>query len=571
MKSADFETNNDLNDCHVWLWGVCDINEPNDFQYGLDIQSFICYMRDNPDTYFFHNAKFDCEFIFAELFNMGFIHNSGNKLIANSFQTLISENGLFYECKICFETPTKHKKGNVSTIRDSLKKLPMSVDRIAKAFHMPISKLEIDYNKPHPIGYQPTKDEIAYQKNDVQIIALALKTQFGQGLERMTIGSDALHNYKDTIDFKNVFPILDDETDAFIRQSYKGGWTYANPKFQADREHPKRTVGAGLVLDVNSLYPSVMYDRLLPYGVPLDFVGEYEQDNMYPLYIVNITCHFELKPNHFPTIQIKHSPFYMASEYIENSEGYADLTLTNVDLALMQEHYYVDIQSYNGGLKFKGRKGLFCNYIDYWMAEKNKHKGGRRELAKLMLNSLYGKFATNTNVRQKYPVQREDGSIAYKLLEPEFRKPVYTAMASFITSYAREVTITGAQQNFDRFLYGDTDSLHLLGTEIPENIDVHPDRLGAWKEETLFDKGKYLRAKAYMEHVTHTGEKDENGNMQMVPCEPYNNVKCAGFPKDLRQNITFEQFEYGAVFEGKLRPIHVKNGVVLADVPFTII
>ena len=48
------------------------------------------------------------------------------------------------------------------------------------------------------------------------------------------------------------------------------------------------------------------------------------------------------------------------------------------------------------GWKFKAIKGLFTNYVDYWTEQKIKAKkennGALYTIAKLMLNSLYGKF-----------------------------------------------------------------------------------------------------------------------------------------------------------------------------------
>ena len=50
--------------------------------------------------------------------------------------------GQFYKIKIRFEN------GNSLELRDSMKLLNYSVDEIAKAFHLDIQKLEIDYNVP---------------------------------------------------------------------------------------------------------------------------------------------------------------------------------------------------------------------------------------------------------------------------------------------------------------------------------------------------------------------------------------------------------------------------------------
>ncbi|MFX3691185.1 hypothetical protein ACJBQV_10245, partial [Streptococcus suis] len=88
------------------------------------------------------------------------------------------------------------------------------------------------------------------------------------------------------------------------------------------------------------------------------------------------------------------------------------------------------------------------------------------------------------DVTGKIPVL-EDNRVKLILGDLQTREPVYTAVGVFITSYARNITVRAAQQNFDRFIYADTDSLHLLGTELPD-IDIHPTRMGAWKQESVF-------------------------------------------------------------------------------------
>ena len=106
---------------------------------------------------------------------------------------------------------------------------------------------------------------------------------------------------------------------------------------------------------------------------------------------------------------------------------------------------------------------------------------------------------------------------------------------------------------YDRFLYADTDSLHLIGTDIPAEIDVDPVRLGAWKHEATFTRGKYLRAKTYIEEI--------DGRL----C-----VTCAGLPDELHDQVTFENFEPGAIYTGKLRPVHTAGGIVLEETNFSI-
>jgi hypothetical protein len=189
--------------------------------------------------------------------------------------------------------------------------------------------------------------------------------------------------------------------DEDVRQAYRGGFAYADTRFKGKR------VGAGRVYDVNSLYPSVMYDRVLPYGEPRWFRGAPETTPEHPLFVVSVTLTAKLKPNHIPCIQIKGSPHFAETVYQTDITEPTTLTCTNVDLALWMDHYDIDVLSWNGGWKFHGITGFFKEYIDKWMAVKENSDGGLRFIAKLHLNSLYGKFATNPDVTPKVPILDE--------------------------------------------------------------------------------------------------------------------------------------------------------------------
>ena len=138
-----------------------------------------------------------------------------------------------------------------------------------------------------------------------------------------------------------------------------------------------------------------MYEKLLPVGEGVFFEGKYKEDKIYPLYIQRLICCFKLKKNKIPTIQIKNNrQYFRENEYLESSNGeIVALTLTNIDLKLFLENYDVEDLKYISGWKFKGMKGLFKEYIDYWITIKNEAtisgNYAMRTLAKLMLNSLY--------------------------------------------------------------------------------------------------------------------------------------------------------------------------------------
>lgn len=367
----------------------------------------------------------------------------------------------------------------------------------------------------------------------------------------MTIGSNALHMYKEGIGkyYKYWFP--PPQYDADIRQSYKGGYVYVNPKYKG------KIIGKGVVYDVNSLYPYVMYSRAYPVGEPIFFEGAYIEDKTFPLYIIMFRCCFELKEGYLPTIQLKGNLNYVSTEYVTSSEGRCEtLCLTCIDLKLFLEHYDVWELEYLSGYKFRSKTRIFTEYIDYWTEKKIEYeKAGNmmmRTICKLYLNNLYGKFATNPIVKSKIPSGfDEDGKVQYHMTDPEERKPVYLPVGSFVTAWARDYIIRAAQQNYERFIYCDTDSLHLIGTEDGNGIDIDPYKLGAFKKEKTFTKAKYLRAKTYLHEI--------DGKRK---------VTCAGMPDRTKENVTFDNFNTGTEYGGKLTRKRVSGGVILKETTF---
>ena len=580
--TADFETTTNPEDCRVWAYATCEIGDPDNFQYGNSIDDFMewcAYDRQNFKVYF-HNLKFDGEFILWWLLNNGFEWIDDKKdRHDKSFTTLITEMGAWYSIEIYFKC-YKSRVNKVS-IFDSLKILNFSVAQIAKDFNLPISKLELDYKSDRPKGHMLTPHEIEYIRNDVEIMSRELDFMFNEaGLTKMTIASDALCDFKSRCkSFKQYFPELDLQTDAEIRLSYKGGFTYLCDNFiNAETE-------GGVTFDVNSMYPAKMVQELMPIGYPEPFEGKYEEDNLYNLYVQQLTCSFDIKPGYIPSIQLKRNMSFMPNEYIKSTHGeLVTLTLANPDLELFFKHYDVDNIVYHGGYKFKSCRGLFDQYINYWTEQKIKAKkennGAMYRTAKLMLNSLYGRFGLNPRGAKKAPVLTPNNILHQVMLEVEERKPVYIPVATFITAYARKYIIESGQamrewtlknKGYDGMAYFDTDSMHVIGIdeedvkELSKILDIDDYKLGAWKLESKFRRGKYLRQKCYI-------EEDYDGNI---------NVTVAGFPKKLSHLVTFDNFNLGfttlnfsdeEIGEAgrKLTYKHVKGGVILADTDFTI-
>lgn len=189
------------------------------------------------------------------------------------------------------------------------------------------------------------------------------------------------------------------------------------------------------------------------FGEPLYFTGKYKEDSVYDLYIQCFSCSFKLKKNKIPTIQIKNSMSFLANEYLTSSNNeIVVLTLTNVDLKLFLEQYDVYDLDYIDGWKFKGMNDIFKEYVDKWITRKNKASlegnKGQRTLAKLMLNSLYGKFATSLTAQSKIPYLTEEGIVKYALGEEEEKKGLYIPIRKLYYGLCKRKNNTNEPGNY---------------------------------------------------------------------------------------------------------------------------
>lgn len=218
--------------------------------------------------------------------------------------------------------------------------------------------------------------------------------------------------------------------------------------------------------------------------------------------------------------------------------------------------------------------------------------GARRELAKLFLNNLYGKMASNTDSSFRVAYVKEDKTIGFYGVTANDKVPGYIPVGSAITSYARNFTIRAAQKNYhgvDKpgFIYADTDSIHCdLPPEELTGITVHDKNFCCWKLESCWDEGWFVRQKTYIEHVVME-------NLKPID-DPYYNVKCAGMPdackqlflksvsgyeltpedeehydepeiQFLKEKRTIEDFNIGLEVPGKLMPKRIRGGVLLVE------
>lgn len=583
---ADFETRSgaraiDEGITYVWAWAMSGLGDFEAVETGNRIdQFFTACRRHAPCTIYFHNLKFDGRFIIDKLFREGYKHvetEKGRHPGKKEFSTMISEMGVWYSIEVNFGY-----RRNV-VFRDSLKKLPFTVAEIGDAFKTKYRKLGLDYAEERPETYEMTPMEREYIKNDVRVVAEALHVQYEHGMEKMTIASDCLDYYitmmggKDA--FRRWFPFLSREEDAFVRKSYKGGWCYLKEG---------GIYKNGRTYDVNSLYPSMMHSisgNYYPFGAGIYYEGAYEEDSAHPLYVQHLIVWAVLKNGYLPTIQIKGNALFPSNEWISDTQGPVELYLTNIDLDLLLEHYDILSLVPIDGYKYQAVKGIFDQYIDHFAEQKKREKGALRTLAKLYLNSFYGKFGARVEQANKIPALGDDDIVHFTSSDTEERPGVYIPVATFVTAYSRRFTITAAQANFDNFVYADTDSIHITGEAV--GIKVHDKDFCCWKHESDWVVGVFRRQKTYIEIVDSEWKKtyeealtkEEVEKRDIIHGLAQAMIKCAGMPKEAKAVFlgmlytgekTLEDFDIGLVIPGaKLVPKTVKGGVILVPVDFS--
>lgn len=537
---------------------------------------------------------------------------SDKEMRNNTFKYSISHMGQWYSMVI-------KVNNHYIEFRDSLKLLPFSLERIGNSFGTKHKKLDMTYEGFRYAGCEITEEEEKYIKNDVLVLKEALEFMFSEGHNKLTIGSCCLEEFKHTITFDkyedkypDVYNIKIDESlygaenaGEYIRKSYKGGWCYLVP------EKAGQVKTNGCTFDVNSLYPSVMHSESgnrYPIYEPTFWKGNYipkeaKGNNKY--FFVRIKTRFYIKKNKLPFIQIKNSFLYKSTEHLKTSDYYdkendcywrwlpkddgsrhemiVELTLTMTDYYLFLEHYEVEDFEILDGCWFWAEVGMFDTYINKYKEIKVNSKGAKRELAKLFLNNLYGKMASNKDSSFKVATMIDE-QVKFYIVNEKKKKPGYIPIGSAITSYARNFTIRAAQANYygtnnRGFIYADTDSIHLdLLPEEVKGIEIHNTDFCKWKHECDWDKAIFTRQKTYIEHTE----------------EGYD-IKCAGMPdrckklfeKSLEdvelceldsmtqedidfimEERTLEDFKIGLQIHGKLLPKRIRGGVLLTETTY---
>jgi hypothetical protein len=615
MYVADFETCDadqvytidktsgmEIKNQKVWLAGFKNLETMRStYSYNLDdFMEAIMSRGDNVNTeYAIHNLKFDGSFIIPYLFKAGYTVSIG-KPGPKEFSILVDDRNAWYSITI---QVTKRRR---VLIWDSVKLFPSALEYLHEVYSTPTKKIHEDdtfYNTVRPDGYTPNERELMYFENDLQVPAETINKHielFGLQFKKTQAGQ-AFHNFEKTFPmWKFRFPALTTEQHETIKEAYWGGIAYA-AKDKAGQDH--YNIG---VKDINSSYPDKAANFKLPYGPCLEEFGEGQHPNMSKFWIAEALVTFELKPNCLPCIpykaisegQIMEDKDIDHDKWLDDSHGIVRMTFSCIDLGTMMESYDFKIKhwmwSMHWAWKIQKEIAKFVNTNNDIKVEFSKKANAlknqkdhckellaeyltKRNRAKIDNNAFYGKFGEEIIKFGKTPHYEDDDIIWRTDREDETSegKRKFLPVAIAITAWGRRQLVQAWNIVGEYCLYCDTDSLHYLkdgGDErfqaaINEGLVVEDaEQLGAWKHEGNFTRGRYLRAKCYM-------EEDEKGKREAtvagLPAD-----KHSGLFSKKRSCLDWNNFHIGhkvpAEKSNKLRTIRTRTGNKLVPVGFEI-
>ena len=373
-----------------------------------------------------------------------------------------------------------------------------------------IQKLEIgNPNNKEEWNSIPLDQLIKYCKRDVEITYKAFEklqnwlynNKLGNiGISLAQIGFNIFRYrfLKNTIIHRHRSKLLNKEFNEIEKLSYRGGRTECFFIGKAKNVN---------IYDVNSMYPYVMY----AYEYPVKRVKRYESVNLETLekllndYCIIAKCYLNIPSDlRFSPIGIKLCKKCL-SQYCSHKsynklifplgKFYAYLT-SNEILYCLKNNYLEKVEN----IFVYEKDYIFKEFVEYFYnLKKNSKKGSIEYLfSKIILNSLYGKFAqqktivkpyayTNNYVDYDYWINENGikfeqiGNTIFKIIGKKLGVYAFPSISAHITANSRLKLLEYMQIAKDNILYVDTDSLFVYNYKFNDNL-VN-DNLGNLKLE----------------------------------------------------------------------------------------
>ena len=339
-----------------------------------------------------------------------------------------------------------------------------------------------------------------------------------------------------------------------VEDARNGGLLYKNNEYVNELVHNVTYV------DINSSYPNVMKNNLLPYGQAHQFNGNPEDLNLKEntWFLVRVLLSdIKLKEGKFPYLgynrinrihhhgQVDKITAYEGRGQVYNTKpGYVyETVVTRDEIALIKDCYDLKIQYLDGQWHY-ARQGLFANFVDKYYEIKKHATGSAREQAKLFINMSYGML--NVSIFEKKVDNK--GIIDWKKSMFNLYRETYTPAGLAILFGGRVNLGKALNMNAENVLYFDTDSMILK--DAPKGITISKE-LGDWKVEESNVDFKCVAFKTYIvgSRVVTAGVPAEyNINTTMDDFHPDNVINVMRYSSNENGIYTYEfKYTFGGI------------------------
>lgn len=409
--------------------------------------------------------------------------------------------------------------------RDSSALLPFSLKSLSENFGCETVKGEWDHTKTR--GY--SKGLSKYLRADCVALYQSLEKYYQWPLIQnsgpaYTMASQAMKVFRTFL--KEEITNLPMNATEFCKKAYLGGRT--------EIFKPVCKKGPLYEYDVNSLYPYVMVDNFFPIDSGYKtFTRNKSKLGIYEAIVsVGDNCYL-------PCLGVIRDNKYIFP--VGTFRGH--WTSAELDYAETQGYKIKIIK----GHEFRTKKKLFKEYVDalYNIRESSPKNSVSNILAKLLMNSLYGRFGMNLH-RENLSFELKEGNREYQNIRlgkrniQLFTEPIdldsfsHVAIAAFVTSYARIHCHKIMSRIKSDLFYTDTDSFFTTKKLETGNF------LGDLKLESIYDNACFLLPKTYI-----------------ATNKIKTKIAMKGFDKKKIQDFTFEDFS--RAFEGDLKRMKVTS------------
>lgn len=532
-----------------------------------------------------YNLHQHAALIISSLFKMGFAERPGKReLIAKQFCTKQTIDSQVFEITIC---------GTVSgcDVRfiEFSRRIPATLPELAKTFASEFK----DEIMTEQATFSAKQAVLVLKKASEQAARLGLhsKSLSAWAFLRMkkSVEKSILRSSRFEDDFKTLFPtaveemrLPGNETVAdFLRPAYKGGLCILNAQ--------RGEVGPFEAYDSNSEYPFELLTHPMPCGMPVYGTGEPPLNlaqNPNRCLFVRFYAEFEVKENHVPFLTVRFSKLYNPRENLATSRinGKRFITVDGQPfparplITMMRQEFELFEKTYQTEIKFKDWlafdtvSGLFDEYfLGLYEKKRSATNPVDRLFYKLELNAPIGKFGQKREVAN---VNHATGAVTKERVQTSGYLPIAVA----VTTYARVRFIKLANENHEKFIYADTDSLFLRPGA---KIDCG-DGLGEFKLEKKAINGCFFGKKQYFlknEDGSYSGAyAGMSKRAQKNVCDSLRGVVSlreyeltAAEKEFINANLTFADLEKGATVPGNVRYTTSTNGVIRSVENFKIL